>query len=77
MSTSALETAVAAATSAAATAMATAAADNDATPPCPAGNEYNGDIGLRVSAIFVILVGSVFGPHSFLEAAMSRLTAEL
>ena len=31
------------------------------TPSCSADNEYNGEIGARISAIFVILVGSVFG----------------
>ncbi|KAB8070423.1 Zinc/iron permease [Aspergillus leporis] len=37
--------------------------DNDAQPlpPCEAGNDYDGRLGLRVSSIFVILVGSVFG----------------
>jgi zinc transporter 1/2/3 len=30
---------------------------------CDAGNEYNGDLGLRISAIFVILVGSLFGKY--------------
>ncbi|TID22747.1 ZIP zinc/iron transport family [Venturia nashicola] len=28
---------------------------------CDPGNEYNGDMGLRISAIFVILVGSLLG----------------
>lgn len=28
---------------------------------CDAGNDYDGRIGLRVSAIFVILIGSLFG----------------
>lgn len=28
---------------------------------CDAGNEFDGRIGVRVSAIFVILVGSLFG----------------
>ncbi|KAF2427532.1 putative plasma membrane low affinity zinc ion transporter [Tothia fuscella] len=28
---------------------------------CVAGNEYDGSMGLRISAIFVILVGSMFG----------------
>jgi zinc transporter 1/2/3 len=28
---------------------------------CVAGNEYDGSMGLRISAIFVILVGSLFG----------------
>lgn len=44
--------------------------DNNGTVPdpllgtpghCDDGNEYNGDVGLRISAIFVILVGSLFG----------------
>lgn len=28
---------------------------------CDTGNEYNGELGLRISAIFVILVGSLLG----------------
>jgi len=28
---------------------------------CPTGNNYNGDIGIRISAIFVILIGSMMG----------------
>lgn len=28
---------------------------------CEAGNEYDGSMGLRISAIFVILIGSLFG----------------
>jgi hypothetical protein len=28
---------------------------------CEAGNEYNGMLGLRISSIFVILIGSLFG----------------
>ena len=28
---------------------------------CESGNEYDGRIGLRISAIFVILVGSTLG----------------
>lgn len=28
---------------------------------CDSGNEYNGDLGLRISAIFVIMVGSLLG----------------
>ncbi|KAL8992493.1 MAG: hypothetical protein Q9169_007060 [Polycauliona sp. 2 TL-2023] len=42
------------------TAAATAAAAEEAVA-CDAGNEYDGRIGLRISAIFVILVGSLFG----------------
>lgn len=32
-----------------------------ARPACAAENEFDGRVGLRVSAIFVILVGSLFG----------------
>jgi solute carrier family 39 (zinc transporter), member 1/2/3 len=28
---------------------------------CQAGNDYNGNLGVRISAIFVILVGAIFG----------------
>ena len=28
---------------------------------CETGNEYDGNLGVRISAIFVILVGSLFG----------------
>lgn len=28
---------------------------------CDTGNEFDGRLGLRISAIFVILVGSAFG----------------
>ena len=68
LTSSMLATALETAASAAATAMETAAAagaDEDmAPPPCATGNEYNGDLGLRVSAIFVILIGSLFGKQS-------------
>ncbi len=45
------------------TAVATATATAVATsaPTCDAGNGYDGRIGLRISAIFVILIGSLFG----------------
>jgi zinc transporter 1/2/3 len=36
-------------------------ADEGSTPSCEAGNEYDGRMGLRISSIFVILVGSMFG----------------
>lgn len=38
-------------------------ARDDAGPPpsCDTGNEYDGRMGLRISSVFVILVGSVFG----------------
>lgn len=36
--------------------------DEDAPPPaCDAGNEYDGRMGLRISSVFVIMVGSMFG----------------
>ncbi|KAL8994112.1 MAG: hypothetical protein Q9188_007161 [Gyalolechia gomerana] len=38
----------------------TAAAETSAAS-CDAGNEFDGRIGIRISAIFVILVGSLFG----------------
>ena len=31
------------------------------TPSCTADNDYNGEIGARISAVCVILVGSIFG----------------
>ncbi len=34
------------------------------TPACSSSNDYNGRLGIRVSAIFVILVGSLFGTSS-------------
>ncbi|KAL4923058.1 low-affinity Zn(2+) transporter ZRT2 [Aspergillus undulatus] len=36
-------------------------AEDGAPPACDAGNEYDGRMGVRISAIFVILVGSTFG----------------
>ncbi|MCJ1285988.1 hypothetical protein MMC26_005330 [Xylographa opegraphella] len=42
----------------AATAIATSPSSSDG---CPADNDYNGQMGARISAIFVILVGSLFG----------------
>ncbi|KAL3465474.1 Zinc/iron permease [Aspergillus heterothallicus] len=36
-------------------------ADDGALPSCETGNEYDGRMGLRISSIFVILVGSTFG----------------
>jgi zinc transporter 1/2/3 len=38
-----------------------AGATSPSTPECDTGNAFDGRIGLRVSAIFVILVGSLFG----------------
>ncbi|KAG0633076.1 Zinc/iron permease [Tuber brumale] len=33
----------------------------ETVPKCGGGNEYDGRMGLRISAVFVILVGSTFG----------------
>ena len=41
---------------------------------CDAGNTYDGRIGLRVSAIFVILVGSLFGKRQYLYGKKAVLT---
>ncbi|KZF24220.1 putative plasma membrane low affinity zinc ion transporter [Xylona heveae TC161] len=30
-------------------------------PPCRTGNDYDGRMGIRISSIFVILIGSLFG----------------
>ena len=38
-----------------------AAGEEAAPPSCGSSNEYNGHMGLRISAIFVILVGSTLG----------------
>ena len=38
-----------------------AAATLATTPACTSDNDFDGRIGLRVSAIFVILFGSLFG----------------
>lgn len=39
---------------------------------CDTGNEYNGDLGLRISAIFVIMVGSLFGMRNSPLTCMKR-----
>lgn len=41
-------------------------------PSCDAGNEFDGRIGLRISAIFVILVGSLFGAAFPVYAARNK-----
>ena len=48
---------------AAAAATSTAAAETPTETPigCPTDNGYNGNIGARVSAIFVILIGASLG----------------
>lgn len=37
------------------------ASDSDSTTTCETGNEYDGRLGVRISAIFVILIGSFLG----------------
>ena len=44
-----------------AAAASSAAATVTTQPACASDNDYDGRIGVRVSAIFVILVGSMFG----------------
>ena len=49
-------------------ALETAVPEAEETPePCGAGNDYDGRIGLRISALFVILVGSTLGIPSNLS----------
>lgn len=36
----------------------------DAPPACGGGNSYDGRMGLRISSVFVILIGSTFGKLS-------------
>ena len=45
---------------------------------CETGNEYNGNMGVRISAIFVILVGSLFGGLAiiYLVTQQIRLTID-
>lgn len=33
----------------------------DVPPSCGGGNAYNGQMGLRISSVFIILIGSTFG----------------
>lgn len=35
--------------------------EDEPPPPCITGNEYDGRMSLRISSVFVILVGSMFG----------------
>ncbi|KAF9884301.1 hypothetical protein FE257_001879 [Aspergillus nanangensis] len=37
------------------------AREGEPAPTCDTGNEYDGRMGLRISSIFVIMVGSMFG----------------
>lgn len=39
---------------------------------CPIGNEYDGRLGTRISAIFVILIGSFLGTWFPVYAARHR-----
>ena len=50
------------------TAAATLAAAATAQPACSSDNDYDGRIGLRISSIFVILVGSTFGESNCLPS---------
>jgi zinc transporter 1/2/3 len=38
-----------------------AAEEVEEVPACGGANEYDGRMGLRISAVFVILAGSTFG----------------
>ena len=49
---------------AAGTAAAALAAASTVKPACSPDNDYDGRMGLRISSIFVILVGSMFGESS-------------
>lgn len=42
-------------------AISSSAPATDETPACDVGNEFDGRLGVRISAIFVILVGSLLG----------------
>lgn len=43
----------------------------DAPPSCGGGNTYNGRMGLRISSVFVILVGSTLGKLSSVSSLVS------
>ena len=45
----------------AAAASSAAAATSTPQPACTADNDFDGRMGLRISAVFVILIGSLFG----------------
>jgi zinc transporter 1/2/3 len=38
-----------------------AAAESESTPVCAGSNDYDGRMGVRISSIFVIFVGSLWG----------------
>jgi hypothetical protein len=46
---------------------------DETVPACETGNEYDGQLGLRISAIFVILVGSGLGPYMIFFTAQAAL----
>ena len=52
---------VAAATTTAAAAAAASTAAEDTPGNCVLSNDYDGRLGVRISAVFVILIGSLFG----------------
>lgn len=56
-----------------ATATSLAAAQTTAAG-CDSGNDYDGRIGLRISAIFVILIGSCFGEFRNYVMSAMKLT---
>lgn len=62
---------------AAAVAAATSGATPDAAPACEAGNTYDGRLGIRVSAIFVILVTATLGEESVAADTHERCFANL
>ncbi|KAI4159670.1 MAG: hypothetical protein LQ342_006363 [Letrouitia transgressa] len=55
-------------------AAATTSALSESAPECEVGNEFDGRIGLRISAIFVILVGSLFGAAFPVYAARHKVS---
>lgn len=44
----------------------------DVPPPCGGGNTYDGRLGLRISSVFVILVGSTLGKSSSFSSDLIR-----
>ncbi|KAL9100498.1 MAG: hypothetical protein Q9163_004137 [Psora crenata] len=54
------------------TAAATTPAEEAPPPPCSADNDYDGRLGVRISAIFVILLGSTLGACFPVFAARHR-----
>ena len=52
-----------------------AAAAATSAPACSTNNNYDGRLGLRISAIFVILIGSTFGESVYSQGRFIILTA--